>query len=249
MPLLPCLALALAAMTAESLTTTERAISRAVDARTAAAIDLLERLVNINSDTMNFAGVRAVGDILRHRLDALGFRTRWVDGAPFGRAGYLVAEHTGSGPRLLLVGHLDTVFEPSSPFQKVERLADSTARGPGIIDMKGGDVIMVLAMEALRDAGVLSSLHITIVMNGDEEHAGEPIAEARRARILDRFRTRLAGEPYLTFNPGVAPGGARVALDTMANKGTAEGKTNIVAERMTMQGDLRALSPEQLQRT
>ncbi len=299
------------AANADTLTTTERAIARAIDARAAAATDLLEQLVNINSGTMNFAGVRAVGDILRQRLDALGFRTRWVDGAPFGRAGHLVAEHAGPGPKLLLVGHLDTVFEPSSPFQKMERLSDSTARGPGIIDMKGGDVIMVLAMEALRDSGVLKTLNITIVMNGDEEHAGEPIAEARRAliegargaaaaigfedgagdvrtgvvarrgaaswqldvkgdaahssqifkdsigygaifetaRILDGFRTRLAGQEYLTFNPGVALGGARVSLDTIANMGTAEGKTNIVAERMTVQGDLRTLSPDQLART
>jgi glutamate carboxypeptidase len=255
--------------------------------------------------------VREVGALLRARFDALGFTTRWVDGAPFGRAGHLVAEHRANGPKLLLIGHLDTVFEPSSPFQKMERLADSTARGPGIIDMKGGDVIMLLALEALRDAGLLSSLNVTVVMNGDEEHAGEPTVEARRtlvdaargaaaamgfedgagllgtgivarrgaaswqlevkgeaahssqifkdsigygaifetARILDAFRTQLSKEAYLTFNPGVALGGARVALDAANNKGTAEGKNNIVAERMTVQGDLRTLTPEQLART
>lgn len=142
----------------DSLKPVERAIAAAVDRRNAEAIALLERLVNINSGTMNFAGVRQVGAILRTRLDSLGFRTRWVDGAPFGRAGHLVAEHPGPGPKLLLVGHLDTVFEPSSPFQKMERLSDSTARGPGIIDMKGGDVIMILALEALRDAGLLNQL-------------------------------------------------------------------------------------------
>jgi hypothetical protein len=60
---------------------------------------LLERIVNINSGTMNFAGVRDVGAVLRAQLDALGFTTRWVDGAPFGRAGHLVAEHSGLGPR------------------------------------------------------------------------------------------------------------------------------------------------------
>ena len=295
----------------DSLTATERAIARAVDARSAAAIALLERLVNINSGTMNFAGVRQVGAVLRARLDSLGFRTRWVDGKAFGRAGHLVAEHPGPGPKLLMVGHLDTVFEPSSPFQKMEKLADSTARGPGIIDMKGGDVIMILALEALRAAGSLDKMNITVVMNGDEEHAGEPVAEARRAlleaargasaaigfedgagylnsavvarrgaaswqldvkgeaahssqifkdsigygaifetaRILDAFRTRLSKEAYLTFNPGVALGGARVALDAASNKGTAEGKNNIVAERMSVQGDLRTLSSEQLQRT
>ena len=80
-------------------------------------------------------------------FDALGFTTRWVDGAAFHRAGHLIAEHPGPGPKILLIGHLDTVFEPSSPFQRFERLNDSTARGPGIIDMKGGDVIILLRAE------------------------------------------------------------------------------------------------------
>ncbi len=295
----------------DSLNTTERSIARAVDQRSANAIALLERLVNINSGTMNFAGVRQVGDLLRQRLDSLGFSTRWVDGAPFGRAGHLVAEHPAAGPKLVLIGHLDTVFEPTSPFQKMERLADSTARGPGIIDMKGGDVIMVLALEALRAAGALEKLNVTIVMHGDEEHEGKPVSLSRRdlteaargayaaigfedgsgdvhsgvvarrgaaswlldvkgeaahssqifkdsigfgaifetARILDAFRTRLSKEAYLTFNPGLALGGARTTLDAVANKGSAEGKNNIVAEHMTVQGDLRTLSAEQLQRT
>ena len=294
----------------DTLSAAERAIARAVDARTADAIALLERIVNINSGTMNFAGVRQVGDVLRARLDALGFTTRWEEGAPFKRAGHLIAEHAARGPKLLLIGHLDTVFEPSSPFQKFERGPDSTARGPGVIDMKGGDVIMIVALEALKEARLLDRMNVVIVMHGDEEHEGDPQALARKslvdaargaaaaigfedgsgdvrtgivarrgaaswrldvtgeaahssqifkdsigygaifetARILDAFRTRLSTEPYLTFNPGVALGGARYTLDAPANKGSAEGKNNIVAERMVVQGDLRTLSPEQLTR-
>src|SRR5512138_2973981 len=133
-----------------ALDATERAITAAVDPRNAEGLALLERIVNINSGTMNFAGVRQVGGILRKELDALGFETRWVDGAAFERAGHLIAERTGSGPRLLLIGHLDTVFEPTSSFQRFEKLTDSTARGPGVIDMKGGDVIMLQAFKALK---------------------------------------------------------------------------------------------------
>jgi glutamate carboxypeptidase len=282
-----------------------------VDARRTGALALLEQLVNINSGTMNFAGVRDVGAVLRTELDSLGFTTRWVDGASFGRAGHLVAERSGAGPRLLLIGHLDTVFEPSSPFQRFERLSDTTARGPGIIDMKGGDVIIVQALQALSVAGALERMTITVVMNGDEEHPGEPLAEARRAlidasngataalgfedgdgdprtantarrgaaawtlrstgtpahssqifhddvgpgaifeaaRVLDAFRTRLAGQPYLTFNPGVTLGGTAVVLDAPQNQGSASGKTNVVAKQMVVQGDLRTLSPEQLAST
>src|SRR3982750_4906103 len=97
---------------AQSLSAPERKIVAAVDTRNAQALALLERVVNINSGTMNFAGVRKVGDAFRAELDALGFSTRWVDGAGFKRAGHLVAERNGRGQRLLLIGHLDTVFEP-----------------------------------------------------------------------------------------------------------------------------------------
>jgi glutamate carboxypeptidase len=176
----------------EVLSATERAIVAAVDARNDEALALLERVVNINSGTMNFAGVRQVGDLLRREFDALGFRTTWVDGAPFQRAGHLVAEHDGAGDRVLLIGHLDTVFEPTSPFQRFERLSDSTARGPGIIDMKGGDVIILHALKALKAAGVLDRMSITVVMTGDEEKAGSPQAAARAVLVDAARRSRYA---------------------------------------------------------
>jgi glutamate carboxypeptidase len=166
-----------------SLSPAERVVTRTVDAENPRTLALLQRLVEINSGTMNFAGVRQVADVLRAELDSLGFATRWVDGASFHRAGHLVAEHPGTGPKLLLIGHLDTVFEPSSPFQHFERLNDSTARGPGVIDMKGGDVIIVAALRALRSAGLLDGMNVTIVYDGDEEDAGSPLTEARRALL------------------------------------------------------------------
>ena len=139
--------------------------------------------MNINSGTLNFAGVRQVGDVLRAQFDTLGFTTRWVDGAAFQRAGHLVAEHPGPGQKILLIGHLDTVFEPSNPFQKFQRLNDSTARGPGVIDMKGGDVILLFALRALKDAGMLDKMNVTVVFNGDEEEAGTPVEAARKTLI------------------------------------------------------------------
>lgn len=178
--------------TASSLSATERAIAGAVDGRNVEGLALLERLVNINSGTMNFAGVRQVGSILRQELDALGFETRWVDGAPFGRAGHLVAERTGTGPRLLLIGHLDTVFEPTSPFQKLEKITDSTARGPGVIDMKGGDVIMLQAFKALKTTGVLDKMSITAVFSGDEEAAGRPLELARADLVAAAKKSQYA---------------------------------------------------------
>src|SRR5262245_33295742 len=100
------LAFSLPAQSTGSLTAAERAIAGAVDARKDEALALLERIVNINSGTMNFAGVKQVGDVLRPELDRLGFTTRWIDGTPFRRAGHLIAEHPGPGPKILLIGHL-----------------------------------------------------------------------------------------------------------------------------------------------
>lgn len=171
------------AQSTPSLTSTERAIGSAVDTHNAEALALLERIVNINSGTMNFAGVRQVGDVLRSEFDSLGFVTRWVDGAAFHRAGHLIAEHPGPGPKILLIGHLDTVFEPSSPFQSFERLNDSTAKGPGVIDMKGGDVIILYALKALKDGGLLDRMNVAVVFDGDEEEAGEPQSVARAALV------------------------------------------------------------------
>ena len=166
-----------------SLTSAEQALVAFVDAHNAEALALLERAVNINSGTQNFAGVRAVGKLFSAEFEALGFTTRWIDGAPFGRAGHLVAERARPGKRFLLIGHLDTVFEPDSPFQKFERLDEGRARGPGAIDMKGGDVIIVQTLKALKASGALDRMNVTVVMTGDEEASGDPQDVARAALV------------------------------------------------------------------
>ena len=170
-----------------SLAPPERAIVQYVDAHTSDAIALLERAVNVNSGTQNFAGVREVGRIFAAEFDALGFTTRWIDGAPFKRAGHLIADHPGPGKRVLLIGHLDTVFEPDSPFQRFQRIDERRAKGPGVIDMKGGVVIMVTALKALQAAGALKSMNVVVVLTGDEESAGDP-QDAARAALVEAAR-------------------------------------------------------------
>ena len=292
---------------AGTLTPDERALASFIDAHNGESLALLERVVNINSGTQNFEGVRDVGSVFSAELAKLGFATRWIDGAPFKRAGHLVAEHPGSGPRILLIGHLDTVFEKDSPFQQFERVDDRNTRGPGIIDMKGGDVVMIGALKALQSTGALKTMNVVVVMTGDEEDSGEPLSAAREAlvaagkradlaigfedgpadprlavtarrgttgwevrvtgkpahssqifredigygavyemaRILNAFREKLAGEAHLTFNPGVLLGGTSVEFDSVQLRGSAFGKTNVVAEHAVVSGDLRALSREQ----
>ena len=197
----------------------ERAIASAVDAGNAGALALLENAVNINSGTHNFGGVRAVGDLFRKEFDALGFKTTWVDGSAFKRAGHLVADHPGKGPRIILIGHLDTVFERDSPFQTFKKIDDKTATGPGIIDMKGGDVIIIAALKALKTAGALDDMNVIVVMTGDEEDAGDPQAAARAA-LVDAAK----GAQYaLGFEDG--PGDPRFAVT--ARRGTSSWKLQV----------------------
>jgi len=160
---------------------------------TPASIALLERLVNINSGTMDLAGVIGVKDVLVPKIEALGFRVEWHAMEQLDhRAGDLVATHAcPSGPgkcgkRILAIGHMDTVFELSSPFQRYSVVPDTkgnTATGPGVNDMKGGLVVLLTALDAMQSAGALEHAEIEIVLSGDEESHGNPIAVSRKDMI------------------------------------------------------------------
>jgi glutamate carboxypeptidase len=170
---------------AAGLDTQEQQIVAHVKRLTPGALKLLERSVLINSGTLNPAGVREVGAVFAAEFDALGFSTRWVDmPAEMRRAGHLVAERSGSqGKRVLLIGHLDTVFEKDSPVPPWQN-DGMRVRGQGVSDMKGGDVIMLLALRALHEAGALEGRTVRAVFTGDEERVGSP-AEVARAALID----------------------------------------------------------------
>jgi glutamate carboxypeptidase len=290
---------------------TEKRIVKSVDKHTEASLDLLRKAINMNSGTMNFEGVKKVGELFRSELDKLGFETELTSGEAYGRAGHLIAKREGKkGPKLLLIGHLDTVFELDSPFQEYKMVNDSIMNGPGVSDMKGGDVIIILAMKALKDAGVLDDINIEIIMTGDEEKSGKPlelskkdlIDAAKRAdialgfenadgraetivtsrrgssdwelrvngkpahssqiftdnvgvgaiyeasRILNEFYQKLSKEENLTFNPGFIIGGTSLETNEELTGGSALGKTNVVAQEVIVRGDIRAISPDQLEK-
>ena len=161
---------------------TERGLVNSVRKSEVEAFALLEEIVNINSGTMNFEGVKKVADVVRPRFEALGFDVRWEDGASYGRAGHLIAERAGGGPHVLLIGHLDTVFEPDHPFQRYERKGER-ASGPATADMKGGIVVGLAALQAMQEQKVLDDLRITVVLHGDEEDSGTPLKAARATLI------------------------------------------------------------------
>lgn len=160
----------------------ERMIVSTVVAEHDRHIALLERMVNQNSGTLNAEGVRATAEMVRAELEPLGFQVRWIDMSMTGRAGHLVATHDGGGKNILLIGHLDTVFETDSPFQTFVRTG-SRATGPGVGDDKGGVVVIIAALRAMQAAGTLEGSNITVFLTGDEERPGAPLDVARRDLI------------------------------------------------------------------
>jgi len=174
------LLLLVAAPALAELSPAERRMQASVAADVARNEALLEKLVDQNSGSLNLPGVKAVGEMMRAEFEPLGFTVEWIDMTATGRAGHIVATHKGSGrgKRILLIGHLDTVFEPDSPFAKFKR-EGTRAIGPGVGDDKGGMVVIVAALRAMQAAGTLKVADIKVVLTGDEERSGEPLDVAR----------------------------------------------------------------------
>lgn len=309
LPLLLVALLTVNILPAQKLSGKEQKIVQSVAKNNDEAIGFLKRTVNINSGTMNHAGVKKTGMVFKEAFDQIGFTTSWIDMSEVNRSGHLFAE-TGSkkpkGKKLLLIGHLDTVFEEDSPFQEFTMVNDSIAHAPGGNDMKGGNVIILYALKALAENGLLKNAQIIVAYTGDEESAGKPLEISRRdlvnaakksdialgfetstgfnyatvarrgssgwaletegkrthssgvfservgagaifeiSRILHLFYTDVKGEEFLTFNPGVILGGTKVDYDPSLSKGTAFGKSNVVAQTAMATGGLRFISEEQ----
>lgn len=196
-----------------SLDPRERDIVDAVAARHTQAVALLKASAEINSGTMNLEGVRQVGEMLADEFRDIGFTTEWVDGSAFNRAGHLVASGGSEGPRVLLIGHLDTVFPVDASFQAWTELEDGRVRAPGITDMKGGNVVMLEALRALQQTGVLDGLQVRAVLTGDEEDRGRPLNVANKA-LEDAAR-------WADYAIGFEDGDGNTATAVVARRGSS----------------------------
>ena len=187
--LLPCLFGALLVRVTAALSPVEEKIVASVDAHRADFARDLQEAVAIDSATENLAGIRRMGGVFSRQLTGLGFECRFVElPASTGRAGHLIAEHHGTkGKRVLLIGHLDTVY----PGANYRRDGD-IVHGAGTGDMKGGDVVLIHALRALQDAGALADTQIIVVMTGDEEAPGDPLEVVRRDLLEAARRSDLA---------------------------------------------------------
>ncbi len=178
---------------AQKLSRIEKKIINSVALNNTEAIDFLKKVVNVNSGTMNHKGVKQVGDIFATAFKEIGFDTTWYDMSMVNRSGHLFAETKGAkGKRLLLIGHLDTVFEEDSPFQIFKMVNDSIAHAPGGNDMKGGNVILLYALKALSDNGLLKNAQVIAAFTGDEEATGKPLSISRKDLIDAAKRSDIA---------------------------------------------------------
>lgn len=179
-------------------------------------IQRLQELVNQNSGSRNQQGILAVLDYLTSLYEPMGFvaehhKEETIAGAPgiFGPHRLLRLNPNAPGPRILLMGHADTVFDPGSGFDTAEIQGDRM-RGPGCADMKGGNLVLLGALEGLAQLGLLHRANITILHNGDEEIS----SRGSRPLILEQAKRAQLG---LVFEPGrEKPWGAV----TLARKGT-----------------------------
>jgi glutamate carboxypeptidase len=285
------------------LSPTETAIVAHADAGMARFVADLEEAVNTSSATEDLEGVARMGAVVVGQLAEIGFDARWVPLPPeTGRSGHVFAERRGArGKRILIIGHLDTVY-PGGNF----RVDGDRAYGSGVNDMKGGNLVAIHALRALHAADALEGAQIIVVFTGDEEAPGRPLSVVRAAlldaarrsdvalafetavgetvtvarrgsmawtletegvsahssglfsekvgygavyeaaRILDSFREELRDEEGLTFNAALVAGGATASLE--GTEARATGKTNIVAGRVIVRGDLRAIDQDQVDR-
>lgn len=161
---------------AQQLNSDEKKVLETIHSDLSQNLQLLQQIVDINSGTLNQKGVRAVGDALRAEFEKIKFTTEWISMPDsVKRAGHLVAYINGKkGKKLFLIGHLDTVFEPDMPANPYRKINDSTVTGQGVEDMKGGDIIILAALQALYKNGLLNDASITAYFTGDEEKTGAP---------------------------------------------------------------------------
>jgi glutamate carboxypeptidase len=152
-------------------------LSDAVTARFPRYLEQLETLVGIDSGSYTPAGVNRVADAVASRLAELGARVNRIGHRPESEQAQLgdllVGRLKGEGPRLLLIGHMDTVFDPGTAAARPFRRDGDRATGPGTSDMKGGLLAGIHAIGALHAIGLHPS--ITFVANPDEE-IGSPFS-------------------------------------------------------------------------
>jgi glutamate carboxypeptidase len=167
----------------------DRNVAQNVEAQLPRYLAELETLVNIDCGSYTPDGVNRVADFCSDALGSLGAK---VERLPAEGLGDLVMGRlAGDGPRLLLIGHMDTVFDPGTVAERPFRREGDRALGPGVTDMKGGLLAGLHALAALRTAGIGPA--VTYVCNPDEE-IGSPFSGPHIRRLAAEHDAALVLE-------------------------------------------------------
>lgn len=162
-------------------------------------LKLLEQMVNIDSGSRDRSGLEAMIKLLESRWQALGFKTEKTDSES---GPQLLASHRSTNPdapTVLMVGHVDTVFDRGAAQKRPFTVRDGRAYGPGVADMKGGIVSMLGVVETLKEHESLAAANFIVVHNCDEE-----IGSKYSKNLIESAAERA--DVALIFEPGRADG-------------------------------------------
>jgi len=192
------------------LTASEIACLERIDQ--AAMLAQVEHWAAINSGSGNLAGLAQTAALLAESFSVLPGEVRLVDGAPadavradgsidtIERGKHLVVSvRPGANLRLLLTGHMDTVFPSDHPFQRLTWIEPGMLNGPGVADMKGGIAVMLAALQAVETSPLGATIGYDVLINSDEE-----VGSASSAPLIAGLAAGKAAA--LTYEPALPDG-------------------------------------------
>ena len=210
------LAVASAALAAEP----DRALLAASQAAQPAVVESLREMVAIESGTMDAAGLSRMADWSEARLKSLGLQVERRKPAA-GKGEILIGRLDGSGQRkLMLIAHMDTVYQPGILATQPIKLDGNRLYGPGIADDKGGMAVILHSLGILRDAGWKDYARLTVVFNGDEESQSAGSGETIAALGAEH-------DVVLSYEPNPAKTMAKAEGVLLGAAGTAEATMNV----------------------
>ena len=199
---------------------------------------LLERLVNIDSGSMDKKGIDTIGNLLKQEYEKIGFLVETIQEDVQGN--HLVIRHRDvKEAEIMAVAHMDTVFAKGTAKVRPFTVREGRAYGPGVIDMKASHVLLLYALKALLEKGQAGLENIVIILTSDEEigsHTSRALIEAhtekkKYALIMEPARqngalvtARRGAAEYALYvtgraaHSGIAPESGRSAIEELAQK-------------------------------
>ncbi|TAL61485.1 MAG: hydrolase [Legionella sp.] len=189
----------------------------------------LHEFCEINSGTDNLSGLSLMSEALQKAYKPLADTLEIKKSPPLSiinMSGNTTTQNCGDAllirkrphlkKRILLSGHMDTVYSATNPFQKLNYINDNCINGPGVADMKGGLIIMLHALTAFEQSATANELGWDVLINADEE-IGSPTSSILFDELAPNYSVGLVYEPAMT------------ASGTLAKNRKGSGKLTLIA--------------------